>query len=324
MAVPKRKHPTASPPVIPIAPIESAAFVANKDMVLGRIKSFPKGTSCGRDDLHAQHFLDALSGSAAAVADDLLASITVIVNLLLAGKCPPLLGEFIASAPLTPLLKSGGDIRPIVVGTIWRRLVSKVAASSVSKDMSVYLGYYQFGVGIPCGSESILHSVNHILETKVTSNLMSMLLVDFRNAFNLVDRATMISKVRCQCPTISRWVEFCYASPARLYYDTSTLSSTQGFQQGDPLGPLLFALALHPLLRKIVAQCSLNLQAWYLDDGTIIGDTLKVSKALQIIQCEGPTLGLHLNLQKNEIFWPTVGERSRLEDVFSAEVARPT
>lgn len=54
---------------------------------------------------------------------------------------------------------------------------------------------------------------------------MSMLLVDFKNAFNLVDREIMISEVRCNCPTISRWVEFCYASPAGLYYDTSTLSS---------------------------------------------------------------------------------------------------
>lgn len=35
-------------------------------------------------------------------------------------------------------------------------------------------------------------------------------------------------------------------------------------------------------------------------------------------------LGLHLNLHKTEIFWPTVDERSRLEDVFPAEIAIPT
>nr|GEW40699.1 putative reverse transcriptase domain-containing protein [Tanacetum cinerariifolium] len=35
--------------------------------------------------------------------------------------------EFVAYAPLTPLLKPNNGIRPIAVGTIWRRLVSKVA-----------------------------------------------------------------------------------------------------------------------------------------------------------------------------------------------------
>lgn len=104
--------------------------------------SFPKGTSCGRDGLRAQHLVDAMSGAAAAVADILLASITGVVNLWLAGKCPAELGEFIASAPLTPLLKPGGGLRPIAVGTVWRRLVSKVAAFSVGKDMNSYLGDY--------------------------------------------------------------------------------------------------------------------------------------------------------------------------------------
>ncbi|MCI97688.1 hypothetical protein A2U01_0118989, partial [Trifolium medium] len=39
--------------------------------------------------------------------------------------------EFVASAPLTPLLKPDEGIRPIAVGTIWRRLVSKVVMKGV-------------------------------------------------------------------------------------------------------------------------------------------------------------------------------------------------
>jgi hypothetical protein len=49
------------------------------------------------------------------------------------------LSEFVASAPLTTLLKSDGGIRPIAVDTIWRRLVSKVAMKWVSKDATKYL-----------------------------------------------------------------------------------------------------------------------------------------------------------------------------------------
>lgn len=138
-----------------------------------------------------------------------------------------------------------------------------------------------------------------------TQNNITMMLVDFTNAFNLIDRTTLIKEVRARCPSISHWVKFCYAKPAKLYYNESILSSSQDVQQGDPLGPLLFALTLHPLICKIASQCSLDLNAWYLDDGTIIGDTLEVYKALHIIQNEGATKGLHLNIGKTEIFWPS-------------------
>lgn len=116
---------------------------------------------------------------------------------------------------------------------------------------------------------------------------MSMLLIDFSNAFNMVSRSQLIKEVRLHCPGISRWVEFFYMHPAKLYYDQYIFSSALRVQQGDPLGPLLFALTLHPLVKNIASSYKLDLHAWYLDDGTIIGDTLEVSKALRIIETEG-------------------------------------
>ena len=81
--------------------------------------------------------------------------------------------------------------------------------------------------------------------------------------------------------------------------------STTGVQQGDPLGPLLFALVLHPLVLRVRDSCKLLFHAWYLDDGTIIGDAKEVAKALDVIIAEGPRLGLQLNIKKTEVFWPS-------------------
>lgn len=67
------------------------------------------------------------------------------------------------SAPLTPLIKPDNGIRPIAVGTIWRRLVSKVAMKGVGKDMVKYLNDFQFGVGVSGGAEAVLHSANRVL-----------------------------------------------------------------------------------------------------------------------------------------------------------------
>ncbi|XP_026391877.1 uncharacterized protein LOC113287356 isoform X2 [Papaver somniferum] len=150
-----------------------------------------------------------------------------------------------------------------------------------------------------------------------------MLLIDFSNAFNLVDRSNIIKEVRAHCPSISHWVEFCYAKPAKLYYLKSVRSSAKGVQHGDPLDPLLFALALHPLIEKIAAQCTLDLHAWYLDDGTMVGDTMEVSKALKIIQEEGPSYGLHLNISKTENFWPSYDPRRDNSDVFPPNIGKP-
>ena len=129
--------------------------------------------------------------------------------------------------------------------------------------------------------------------------------------------------MRLRCPTISCWVVFYYSNPARLYYGEHVLRSCQGVQQGDPLGPLLFALVLHPLVCKIRASFDLCLHAWYLDDGTIIGDTLVVGKVLDLIMVDGPSFGLHLNVDKTEVFWPTEDPRSRLVGVFPPNIARP-
>ncbi|GKD06089.1 hypothetical protein Tco_1181063 [Tanacetum coccineum] len=131
--------------------------VVEVDCVFGCIKSFPKGTLCGKDGLRAQHILDALWGEGSATATDLLHVITSVVNLWLAGRCPPILAEFIAM-------------------------------KGVGKEMSKYLGDFQFGVGVSGGAEGVLHSANRVLSEYHNDGSLAMLTMDFSNAFNLVDR----------------------------------------------------------------------------------------------------------------------------------------
>ncbi|GJY45228.1 putative reverse transcriptase domain-containing protein [Tanacetum coccineum] len=262
-------------------------LAAEIDSVFSCIKSFPKGTSCRRDGLRAQHILDALCGEGSATATDLLKVITLVVNLWLAERCPPILAEFVASALLAPLLKPDNGIRPIAVGTVWRRLVSKVAMKGVGKEISKYLSDFQFGVGVLSDAEAILHSVNRELSEYQNDGSLAMLTVDFSNTFNLADRLALLH------------------------------------EQGDPLGHLIFALILHPLLHKIKESCKLLLHAWYLDDGTVIGDSEEVTRVLDIIKVSGPDLGLELNIKKTEIFWPSCNGMKLREGLFPVDIRRP-
>ncbi|GJR21241.1 putative reverse transcriptase domain-containing protein [Tanacetum coccineum] len=156
--------------------------------------------------------------------------------------------------------------------------------------MSKYLSDFQFGVRVSGGAEAILHSVILVLSEYHNDGSLAMLTVDFSNAFILVDRSTLLTRV----------------------------------QQGDPLGPLLFALLLHPLLHKIKDSCKILLHVWYLDDGTVIGDSEEVARVLDIIKVSGPVLGLELNIKKTEIFWPSCNGMKLREGLFPVDIRRPS
>ncbi len=82
-------------------------------------------------------------------------------------------------------------------------------------------------------------------------------------------------------------------------------------QQGDPLGPLLFALALRIVTRRIREQHPiLGLNAWHLNDGTLVGDRPTLVAILDYLGSqEVRALGLQLNLHKCEVWWPSGDQR---------------
>ncbi|KAL8167525.1 hypothetical protein V2J09_009024 [Rumex salicifolius] len=55
----KKKHPHAPCPIMVPFGTKVEVFSSSNDVVLSRINSFPKGTSCGRHGLSAQHLVDA-------------------------------------------------------------------------------------------------------------------------------------------------------------------------------------------------------------------------------------------------------------------------
>ena len=83
----------------------------------------------------------------------------------------------------------------------------------------------------------------------------------------------MLECVRQKAPIFAPWAELTYGQPAPLVVDENVaVLSQKGVQQGDPLGPLFFALAAHTIVERLKTIPNLLWQGWYLDDGSLAGD----------------------------------------------------
>ena len=120
-----------------------------------------------------------------------------------------------------------------------------------------------------------------------------------------------------RCPDILPLVLLAYSSPTPLFNGTTVISSETGAQQGDPLGPLLFALAIDPIIRSM--QSELNI--WFLDDGTLAGPVETVARDIERLLPEFSNLGLQLNPKKCEAY--TISPLLKPEDLNSIKTLLP-
>ena len=184
-------------------------------------------------------------------------------------------------------------MRPIAVGCTLRRLVAKVASSKVQEEMATLLAPKQLGYGVKSGVEAAIHSarlfLNNISPLKVLAKL------DFENAFNSLRRDKMLSSVGELAPNILPFVHAAYFSPSSLNCGNDILQSSEGVQQGDLLGPLLFCLSLYHLHSQMRSEfCIL-----YLDDVTLGGNV--VCARSEDISAGSCRAWVTLNQRKSEI-----------------------
>ena len=224
----------------------------------------------------------------------LLTALTDFCSLVLRGDVPQEVRPFFFGASLVALRKKSGGVRPIAVGCTLRRLVAKIAGKRVTDEMAEMLVPRQLGYGVRGGAEAAVHAARRFLRGMDPSQAVVKL--DFQNAFNSVRRDHMLSAVQSLCPALYPFVHSTYAAPSNLVWGDRTITSAEGVQQGDPLGPLLFCLVLH--------QRSLHLksefQALYLDDVTLGGSCEDLIHDIQVMR-DAADSGLTLNAGKCEI-----------------------
>ena len=296
------KHPPAPSDLdMPVEPanMASLALSVDTDSVLAAVRAMPSGSGAGLDGMRPIFFQQMLSREASESGRRLLHALTRLVNLILAGRIPHFIRSTIFGASLCALRKKDGGIRPIAVGSFYRRLAGRIAAKHASTQTSEALRPVQLGVGVAQGCEAALHACREYISQSLrdTSCDKVLIKVDMRNAFNTIRRDKMLLQVADRCPEVLPVVRSAYVTPTPLYFGGECVMSATGVQQGDPLGSLAFALTVDPVIRAVTSE----LNVWYLDDGTFAGPVGVVVDNLRILESNLRSIGLQLNHSKCEV-----------------------
>lgn len=262
---------------------------------LKAIMSFPGGSAGGVDGITPQHLKDLISKVAGEAGSTLLKELTSLANLMLSGKVPTDIVPVLYGANLCALLKKDGGIRPIAIGCTFRRLASKLCCRSIFDPLSSYFQPIQLGFGTKGGCEAAVHAARSFLNSPDSQVFLK---IDVKNAFNSIDRGALLGEIKNHCPNIYNYLWQCYSAPTKLTYFENEIESKVGCQQGDPLGPAIFSLGLHPLIKELNSKFNV----WYLDDGTLGGSVSTVLNDLENISTKFSSIGLDLNFSKCELF----------------------
>ena len=94
------------------------------------------------------------------------------------------------------------------------------------------------------------------------------------------------------CPALETVLTNCYQSPIQLLVSGGgEILSKEGTTQGDPLGMAMFALAIVPLILKLMEVCQMVYQVWFADDATAAASCEWLKQWWDALSTFGPHFG---------------------------------
>jgi hypothetical protein len=194
----------------------------------------------------------------------LLSAISAFLGLVAGGTIPVEIHPLFFDGRLLALFKKDGGLRTIAVGLSLRRVAAKIINKTTTEKLGPLMAPLELGVGVKGSMEAAVNATRRYFQDMPTSNC-AVARLEFKNAFNTIRQNSMLEAVHNAIPESYSFIYASYSSPSILFDGSDTLSSEEGVQQGDPIGPLLFCLAIHPIL----AKCKAELRVCYMDDITL-------------------------------------------------------
>lgn len=239
-----------------------------------------KQSAPGPSGLRADHILLAfLVGS----SDSLI----MVLRSIIEGSAP----RWLVDARLLAIPKPAGGIRPIAVGEVLRR----IAAAALMRDcMSSLQKLVRQFITRRDGCLAVSSLTRAALENDNTCCALS---INLRNAFNSVSREAVLNASRDTA--LAAYTQWAYGLASRLRYGDHIINSCSGVQQGDPVGPVLFAIAIAPVLQTARLNFPNEvIDLWYADDGCLLGRAADLLTAYRTLEPLFAAINLSINSNK--------------------------
>ena len=163
------------------------------------------------------------------------------------------------------LLKKGGrhvwegldDYRPITLLNTELKILARVLANCLQLVISDLIGPEQTFAVKGRSIQDNLHLIREVLEGIEDDTEAALISLDQSKAFDRVDHRFLASVLETAGfePEFRRWISMMYHNPQAVVQVNGRRSRVfaieRSVQQGCPLSPLLYVLALEPLLRRL-------------------------------------------------------------------------
>lgn len=181
-----------------------------------------------------------------------------LLSDIITGALPSDASDVLLASRLIPIAKAGPGLRPIACGEVLLRLACLILLSRCKAIIAARLAPVQLAIGVEGGSQLAFHMLWNALHS---DRDLAAITLDLRNAYNTISRRRILEALYAHEELeglwkFSRWL---LGSPSLLLVAqdgvaVTAFRSATGVRQGELLGPVFFALALHPDVLAAIAH----------------------------------------------------------------------
>jgi hypothetical protein len=264
-----------------------------------------------------------------------LQTMTAILCLIINNQVPPSVARNLRACWFLALHKDPGDkLRPIGIGSAYRRLASTVLVSIYNPIFASMLTQHgQMVVAVSGGINLLIRLVQANLDHHILAPIAAdkhptraAIRLDLQNFFNKVSLlAIRRALTNHQLNALLPYFDLMYDAPNQCYFldpdgQLDFLTQNDGIPQGDPLSVALSALVLHNFLAGYQdaqshraherlaqrnpgddGQGSIAMPHYCIDDGLYFLPYEDLPWFIAYFQDHGPQYGIHLNQSKTRI-----------------------
>ena len=230
------------------------------------------------------------------------------------GNVPNQVAEAMRMSRLTALQKSNGKVRGVAAGCTFRRLVGKALSKQFQEQFRFAVAPANFGLCDRWGTDALVHLLRAASDADPD---LAITCVDGVGAFDHVHRARIFEELlahpvlRDLVPHVRMW----YGTRSTFVWtdengESHLVEQAEGGEQGDPLMPALFCLAVRPALQAAQGMLQSGEGVFaYLDDVYLLTRPERARDALDTVSRNlGESCGIAVDQGKLQSWSRSGGE----------------